>query len=266
MLPTTTEPIQMTKRLVLFALASLFAVQAFATYVVVMKDGNRYRAKAKWQMVNGKAILALENGSVVSLDPALIDEKKSDEVSAMGLGDVNVIATASTVNTGPSLAQKTPLGNVTKLRQPHQEETTATSTPVLPSSAPRLGSPPPGTVFAKSTVPSATEVTAKFGQAYENVGLYGPKVTPAGNNSYKVEIGADNEEKVFNAIRATSFLVVHNGGVAGAQIDSIDLSLKMINGGSAGHFLMTRADADDIDKHASDPEYPKQYFLRKVLF
>jgi hypothetical protein len=253
----------MIKRLALFTIATLFAVQAFATYVVVLKDGNRYRAKAKWTLVNGKAILALENGSVVSLDPALIDEKKSDEVSAMGLGDVRVIENETPVSTGPSLAQKTPLGNITKLRQPHQEEQTATSTPVLPSAAPRPGAPPSGTVAPKPAAPSATEVTRKFAQAFENVGLYEQKINPAGANAYKVELTADNEEKVFNAISATSFLMVHNAGIAGAQIDSVELVLKMINGGSAGHFIMTRADAEELDTHKLSQ---KEYFIRKVIF
>ena len=38
-------------------------------------------------------------------------------------------------------------------------------------------------------------------------------------HSLRAELTADNEEKVFNAISATSFLVVRNAGVPGAQVD-----------------------------------------------
>ena len=83
----------MFKRLSISIVATLIAAQAFASYVIIMKDGTRYRAKAKWAVVNGQAVAALENGATIALDPKLIDEKKSDEISALGMGDVHVIAT-----------------------------------------------------------------------------------------------------------------------------------------------------------------------------
>src|ERR687891_503499 len=82
----------MRKTLTTFIFAALFATQAFATYVVVLKDGTRYMAKAKWTMQNGKALIALEKGGTLALDPALIDVPKSEEVTRLGLGDVNIIS------------------------------------------------------------------------------------------------------------------------------------------------------------------------------
>ena len=43
----------MKKALSLFAFTMLVASQMFASYTVVLKDGTRYIAKAKWTVANG---------------------------------------------------------------------------------------------------------------------------------------------------------------------------------------------------------------------
>ncbi|HEY8133920.1 MAG TPA: hypothetical protein VII12_18730, partial [Thermoanaerobaculia bacterium] len=58
--------------------ALLISAQAFATYFVVLKDGTQLRAKAKWTVANGKAIVQLENGNTMALDPNSIDAAKSE--------------------------------------------------------------------------------------------------------------------------------------------------------------------------------------------
>src|SRR3982074_218028 len=61
----------MKKTLFLAALAVLTVTQLFAaSYWVVMKDGTRYEARAKWTIVNGKARMTLTNGSVPAPDPS----------------------------------------------------------------------------------------------------------------------------------------------------------------------------------------------------
>ena len=58
----------------------LIAAPVFAaSYWVITKDGARYEAKSKWTIVNGKAMVTLVNGNVLSLDPNVIDAAKSDE-------------------------------------------------------------------------------------------------------------------------------------------------------------------------------------------
>ncbi|MEA2414412.1 MAG: hypothetical protein QOI58_1069, partial [Thermoanaerobaculia bacterium] len=79
----------MKKTLILAALAVLTVTQLFAaSYWVVMKDGTRYEARAKWTIVNGKATMTLTNGSVLALDPSAIDIAKSEEVTRLGGGEL----------------------------------------------------------------------------------------------------------------------------------------------------------------------------------
>jgi hypothetical protein len=228
--------------------ALLVSAQAFATYFVVLKDGTQYRAKAKWTVVNGKAIVQLENGQTLQFDPSAIDVNRSEETTRMGGGSVLAVEQTQTTQR----AQQPGLGSSFKLRKlPGQEKQTGTSAsttpPVAPVSGPLLSS----------------EVMNKFERAYENVGIFEHKVTAVGPGALRAELTADSEDKVFNALSATSFLMVRNAGVAGVQVDAVEIFMKTTTGGSAGRFQMSRDDAQALDTKQITRE---EYFIRKVLF
>ena len=226
--------------------ALLISAQAFATYFIVLKDGTQLRAKAKWTVVNGKANVQLENGNTMQLDPSSIDAAKSEETTRMG--GASILAVEQAPNT--QKAQQSQLGAAFKLRKlqvPAANDTANTPPPIIPTSGPLLGS----------------EVLNKFERAYENVGIFEHKLTPTGAHSLRAELTADSEEKVFNAMSATSFLIVRNAGVAGAQVDLVELFMKTTTGGSSGRFQMSRDDANLLDSKAVTRE---EYFIRKVLY
>jgi hypothetical protein len=223
----------------------LVSAQAFATYYIVLKDGSQIRARQKWTLVNGKAIVQLEGGGTMALDPGTIDVAKSEETTKMGGASVLAVEQTSTVPVG----QKSGLGGAYKLRKLPTDATTP-----VPNTAPVLT--PTGPMLS-------AEVLNKFERAYENVGIFEHKITPTGAHSLRAELTADNEEKVFNAISATSFLIVRNAGVSGAQVDSVELFMKTTTGGSSGRFQMSRDDAGAVDNKSLTRE---EYFIRKVLY
>ena len=243
----------MKKALVLFAFASLVAAQSFATYIVVLKGGKQYRAKAKWTMVNGKALVQLENGQSMSIDPSLIDEPKSDQTTKLGLGDVRIVNldTKMPASTTAQTKQPPSLGDQIRLRKITPRDT-ASETASVPAPAATTGS---GAMSA--------EVIGKFERAYENVGIFEHKLVSTGAHSIRADLTADSEDKVFNAISATSFLMVRNAGVTGAQVDMIELFMKTTNGGSAGRFQMSREDAEALDTKKMSQQ---DYFVRKVIY
>lgn len=250
------------KKMLIFAAASaLVAANAFANYTVVMKNGTIYRAKAKWTVVNGKALIALDSGQTLQVDPALIDEPASEKQTRSGLGDAKILETAPDASQQPAPRQAQPsLGASIKLRNiggpsslPGQ---TVPATPSNPSGAPAIAAPAAGGLLGQ-------EVVDKFAKAYENVGLFEQKLTATGPRSLRAELTADTEDKVFNAISATSFLMVRNAGMPGVQIDEVELFMKTTNGGSSGRFQMTRDDAQALDaKKLSQQEY----FVRRVIY
>src|SRR6185436_1049343 len=128
--------------------------------------------------------------------------------------------------------------------------------------------PPPATAAATPELALragavSEQVIEKFKRAYENVGIFEQDVKSTGGASLRAELTADSEDKVFNAISATSFLMVRNAGIAGAQLEMVELFMKTTNGGSAGRFQMTRADANALDQRTISQQ---EYFVRKVLY
>ncbi len=73
----------------------------------------------------------------------------------------------------------------------------------------------------------------------------------------------DTEDRVFNAISATSYLMVRNAGVANVRIDMVELFMRTTTGGSAGRFQMSRADAEALNNRAISQQ---DYFVRKVIY
>jgi hypothetical protein len=242
----------MKKTLTLFALASLLSVQAFAAYWVVLKDGTKYKAKAKPAVANGRALVMLESGQSLQLDASLIDFPKSDQQTKLGLGD------ASMINVGAppppqAKADGPSLGSSIKLRK-----LPAQTAPSPADTAPAVSAP-----VAASGPAMSNEVLDKFVRAFENVGIFEHKVTSPSPNTIHADVTADTEEKVFNAISATAFLMVRNAGVQGAQVEMVELFMGTVTGGSSGRFRMTREDAQAIDNKTMTRE---EYFVRKVLF
>lgn len=251
----------MKKALTIAACTLALATQAFATYVVVLKDGTMYKAKQKYTIVNGKAMVKLENGQTLQLDPNLIDVAKSERQTQLGTDKANIIsldpnlpaATTSTANQTPSLSG-------IRLRNPQRPE--ATTPPPAPSrttATPATTTPAP----APSGRALGADVIEKFERAYENVGIFEKKLAATGPNSLRAELTADTEERVFNAISATSFLMFRNAGVDGARIDMVELFMKTTNGGAAGRFQMSREDAEALEKKSISQQ---DYFVSKVIY
>jgi hypothetical protein len=237
----------MKKTLILAALAVLAATQLFAaSYWVVMKDGSRYEARAKWTIVNGKATMTLTNGNVLTLDPSAIDVAKSEEMTRLGGGQLFGVEQRSAPTSKAS-----EIGSAIRLRKLPPSQAAAPAAPVVTQTV----AIEPGTVLGPNVV-------SKFERAFEDVGIFEHKVIATGPHTLRADLTADNEEKVFNTLTATAFLMMHNAGVTGVQIDAVDLFMKTTTGGAAGRFHVTRDDAQALDAKTITPQ---NYFILKVL-
>lgn len=242
----------MRKSTVMLFAAVLISVPAFASYWVVLKDGTKYQAKSKWTVIDGKAVIQLETGQSLQLDPNAIDVARSEESTR--LGGLSVLA----VDQAPTATQKkSSLGSGIHLRKLPTEQTSTAAPTASTANTP----PPPVTPVTGTGL--SNEVLEKFERAYENVGIFEHKITPTGAHSLRADLTADNEEKVFNAISATYILLVRNAGVPGVQIDVVELFMKTTTGGSSGRFQMTQDDAKAL---AAKQISREEYFVRKVLY
>jgi len=242
----------MKKTLTLLALLTFVALPSFARYVVVLRDGTRYVAKQKWTVVNGKAIVQLENGQSLQLDPSLIDMPRSERDTKLGLTNANVIDLNPAATAATPQQQQPSLGDTIRLRR---------NAPQPAQAAPKQTPSGPVAVSGPGQLPG--EVLDKFGRAFENLGIFEKKLASSGARSLRAEMTVDTEDRVFNAISATSYLMVRNAGVDGAQIDMVELFMRTTTGGSAGRFQMSRADAEALDKKTISQQ---EYFIRKVIY
>ena len=245
----------MKKSWITFGAALLIAVQGYAaSYWVVLRDGTRYEAKSKPAVVNGRSTVNLASGQVLQVDGNQIDFTKSDEMTRNGGLQVMNLGQPAPA----PVRQASSLGSAIRLRKAQAQPAApaagaktdpAATAPVAPqpTSGPRLG----------------TDVLDKFERAYENVGIFEHKLSSTGPRTIRVEIVTDNEEKVFNALSATAFLIVRNAGLSGVLVEQVDLFMKQTTGGAAGRFQMTREDAQALDSKTVTRE---EYFVKKVLY
>lgn len=242
----------MKKILILCAVSALVSSQLLA-YWVVMKDGSRYETTAKPTISGGKATFILKNGQAIQVAADAIDNAKSEEVTR--LGGVTVMSVEQRQTPAPK--QQPSLGSQIRLRRQQQQEAAANA-----GAAPAVAPAPVAAALL------GADVLEKFERAYENVGIFEQKITATGGRGLRADLTTDSEEKVFNAISATAFLIVHNAGLTGVTIDEVDIFMKMTNGGTAGRFHMTRADADALYAGGKSPDRNRlqEYFIRKVLF
>jgi hypothetical protein len=248
----------MKKSLAIAAVAALVSANAFATYIVVLRNGQTYKAKAKPAVQNGKALVTLENGQTLALEGSLIDFEKSDQTTAAGLGGATIIAVQQPAP-APAAPQQSTLGSAFHIKKNAGGNAAPVPAPAGSTPAPAA----PAAVAAPSGTGVGSDVIDKFQRAYENVGLFEYKVAANGPGKIHVELTADSEDKVFNAISATSFLIVRDAGVPGTNIQMVELFMKTTMGGSAGRFQMTKADAQALDSKAMSLQ---EYFVRRVIY
>jgi hypothetical protein len=243
----------MQKSLIRIVVLSLFALQAFADYTVVLKDGTRYKAKQKYTIQNGKALIHLTSGQTMQVDPNLIDVAKSEQLTKLGV-NANIVDLNTNQPAGVAPQRQEPsLGDQVRLRQRNAK------TPP-PTPQPAASTPPP---VSTGTGSLPARVLETFDKAYENVSIFEKKISSTGPRSLRAEVTVDNEDHVFNAISATSFLISRNAGMENVQIDMVELFMKTTTGGAAGRFQMTRADAEALTNRTISQQ---DYFVRKVIY
>jgi len=248
----------MKKSLVLFAAAACLAAHAFAaSYWVVLRDGTRYQAKAKPTINGTRATIQMESGGTLVVDASQIDAAKSEEMTRLGGGQVIALErTTSGTTAAPTTTSS--LGSQIRLRKlPAQPQAAAATQPAnaIAATPATGGEVPPG-------------VIEKFTRGFESAGVFEHKINSISKTAIHCELTADSEDKVFNVLSAAAFLVIHNAGVPGAQLDMVEIFMKTTTGGSSGRFQMTQADAQALYAGGIGPDRPKlqDYFIRKVIY
>lgn len=237
------------KRLIATSILALFIPAAVsAQYVVILKDGKRYRAAERWKIVDGKALLRLESGTLMQLDPTLIDVPATDRANQSNLGDARVIDRPQSPGATETRPAEPSLGSVTKLRGAQPSDRSRQADSVAPSSS-------------SGNVPQ--QVMDRYRNAYENLGLYDANIRATGPAALRIELLTENEQQVFNALSATAYLMERLPGTTNVEVSEVELNLITRRGGYAGRFRMNREDAAKLESKTITPQV---WFVEKVIF
>jgi hypothetical protein len=209
-----------------------------------------FECKEKWTVRgDGKAWFRTVAGQTYAVEPGQIDAAKSDETTKYNGAQI-IGLDQSSVNGIRQPQQKEALGSQIKLRNQQAQ---------APRPEPAQAPPPP----VSTSAGVGAEVVQKFERAFENVGIFEHRVSSGSAHSVTALATVDSEEKVFNAISASAFLIDKNAGVPGVRIDTVELFMRTTTGGAAGKFLMTREDAQALLGKKISRE---DYFVRNVIY
>ncbi|MCA1732734.1 MAG: hypothetical protein LC732_03940, partial [Acidobacteria bacterium] len=210
-------------------------------------DGRRYVAQEKYKVQNGKAIISLTNGRMLQVELDSIDQAASEAATRSGLGNAKVLATVPTTQPPSGGPDRPSLGSLATIRRPEARTSTSTS----PSDA--IGTP---------ATPGARldpVLASKFTAAFENVGLFERSLEMRTESLLRIDVTADNEDHVFKAISATSFIYAN----VPSNLEAIELFMRTSTGGSSGRFQMTKEQAIAL---ANQKIEWYDYFVRNVLY
>jgi hypothetical protein len=227
------------------AVLAILSAAPLLAYNVKLKDGSIIFARAKYDVKGKKAIITLQNGTVVSYDLDQIDIPGTDQYNKDNPGNVLVIDTADSktviVPTQPAAAT---LQDVIKKKKVTFE-------------APSKRSNEVNQATASMQVDAAVE--AAFRKVLDGAGIQQYRLT---NQKGKVRFlaTANTEEAVFNTLSAVARALADLGGRG--QDVSVDIVLTTSSGDSGGNFEMNAEQARLI-VNGNTPV--ADYFLKHVI-
>lgn len=252
-------------RTALAAFTLLCALSAPAwSYTIYLKDGSKLLAEEKYKVRGDKAIIRLETGTETMLPLSEIDVPRTDEANVGGLGKVLVIeggkAQDLARNDAPPPRKQT-LQDLIQARGPQAEGGGGTAEPA-PVRRPRaeaaqaqsddiLGRPPLRNVELAGTIR-----TFLFGRGVTSVEVL------QGSTARRplLVFSTATEGQVFKALAASATTLIHVREKSPGDVDSFDVVCRAADGGNAGRFTMTEANAADLlAKRITMPEYYVQY-------
>jgi hypothetical protein len=208
------------------ALLAILSAAPLLAYNVKLKDGSIIFARSKYDVKGKKAIITLQNGTVVSYDLDQIDIPGTDQYNKDNPGNVLVIDTATEKSiVVPTQPANSTLQDVIKKKK-------------MTFEAPSKRSDEANQATAAMQVDAAVE--AAFRKVLDGAGIQQYRLT---NLKGKVRFlaTANTEEAVFNTLSAVARALADLGGRG--QAVSVEIVLTTSSGDSGGNFEMNAEQA-----------------------
>jgi hypothetical protein len=226
---------------VLAVLLAISLAAPLAAYTVYLKDGRTLNIKGKPRIVNGRALVTLPNGTQASLDPAQIDDKKTEEMNQRDLGAAVIIDQGIKQQQATATPQPTPQSRLSDIsaRGVGPRDQPARRNPAAPGGS-AAAIPSSRAPYGDAAV--ASELSQFFlGQKAEAVEIFqGSQGRPL------AQITTSSETSVFRALLTGANALLQIRGHFPQKVDGLEIVMVTPAGERAGQFTLTPDMAEDL--------------------
>lgn len=244
----------MKRALWLAVLAMGVATWVHATYVVILRSGDRIVAREKYTVKASNAVVILKNGTLTSIPLAGIDVEATEKANALHLGDATSL---DWVDAGRIVPTPTPTPSVTTLGKLRED----VAKPVADAARP---TPTPGITFHDAAYRDP-QVDRAFQDGLERYHVYLYRTSRGTNPDYLfIEVQVNGQPEVVKTLQAVT-MTYHVLAQTAASRAPAAVELQLLNeaGKEAGVFRITAADAEEL---AGGKVTPEEFFVKHVIF
>ena len=244
------------KRAILFSIfVGLLASQAFAVYVIVLRNGSRVVAREKYQVKGATAIFSTKIGTVTSLPLSQVDVAATEKLNALHLGDANTLDWVdANQHTPPTPTPTPPVGGIGKIKPGIAKTEGFAAHPT----------PTPGIMFHEAHYHDA-KVEEAFEQGLESYHLYLNRTSAGTQPSYLfIEVQVNGQPETLRALEAVCTTYKLLAGTAPDRVpERVEVQMLNESGREAGVFRLSLEDAAEL---VGGKVTPENFFVQHVIF
>jgi len=244
------------KKAVLFGVVLLLASQqAFAVYVLILRNGERVVAKDKYVVKGPNAVFATKIGVWTSIPLSQIDVEATDRVNNQGLGDAQLLEWVDAKKPIPTPTPTPAVATLGRLKNDGMFK---------PEGAAARPTPTPGVMFREKRYKDP-QVDEAFQQGLESYHLYLYRTSVGTEPGYlfiEIQVNGQPETlKALQAVAATYELLVQKAPDRAPE--RVELQMLNESGKEAGVFRLSAADAAEL---VGGKVTPENFYIQHVIF
>lgn len=229
----------------LVTVIALLLAAPLAAYTIYLKDGRTLNVKSKPRIVDGRALVTLLNGTEAALDPAQIDQKKTEEMNKKNLGAAVII------DQGASRQQPTPppqQQSESRLSDIASRDVGPRDQPAArPSASGRARSAAADLLTSARTPYGDAAVASELKQFFLGQKAEAAEVFQGSHASRPLaRVTTSSETSVFRALLTGANALLHLRGRYPQKVDGLELLMVTPEGERAGQFALTPEMAEDL--------------------
>jgi len=219
-------------------------------YTIFLKDGTQVIAQKKYEIVDGKAILTLTNGTQVSYDPAAIDVEKTESQNLNDYGTAiriqdgqpTAVQKPTKVKRAPTLSDliREKRAGIRAQEQSRRDKASEQGIQLTASGAPDLESLEP-------TPLANLDLVGDLQQYFRSQGIANISILQSvESNRPLIRTETNSEASIFRAVAVAASALLEMEARHGSSLEGLDLLLVAEGNSRAGQFSMTPAMAQEL--------------------